>query len=161
MRTKSLTLFLWNHIRTLVSSLVSSQTKEGSFLKAFMSLYAFYKLIFLPQKNQDAVVLSGVMLKKSSVKNMVHTRPSWVRRMESLFMSLWITPCVCRTDNAFRTDRHTVAICSSFILQREADFRLFITSQLYFSGSRFELCVYVSWRHGHPKNVARILKINE
>lgn len=39
--------------------------------------------------------------------------------MESLLMSLWITPCLWRTDKAFRTDRHTVAICSSFILKRQ------------------------------------------
>lgn len=50
-----------------------------------------------------------------------HTRPSWVRRMESLLMSLWITPCLWRTDKAFRTDRHTVAICSSFILKTDGD----------------------------------------
>lgn len=36
-------------------------------------------------------------------------------------MSLWITPCLWRTDNAFRTDRHTVAICSSFILKMDQD----------------------------------------
>lgn len=45
------------------------------------------------------------------------TLPSWVRRIESLLMSLWMTPWEWRTESAFRTDKHTVAICSSFILK--------------------------------------------
>ena len=80
------------------------------------------RLLFGNSNNDSTFFLWWLWLtlvKISSAPYVGHTRPSWVRRMESLLMSLWITPCVWRTDSAFRTDRHTVAICSSFILQRE------------------------------------------
>lgn len=79
----------------------------------------FFKTTFSLQK--ELRCSSIIEWKRDSVKSVAHTRPSWVRRIESLLISLWITPCVWRTDSAFRTDRQTVAICSSFILKREGN----------------------------------------
>lgn len=44
------------------------------------------------------------------------TRPSSESRMESLLMSLWMTPCEWRYASACSTASHTVAICSSLSL---------------------------------------------
>ena len=47
------------------------------------------------------------------------TFPSALRRIESDFMSLWMTPCEWRYASAFKHCLHTVAICSSSILRNQ------------------------------------------
>lgn len=100
-----------------------------------------FKTTFCLQK--ELRCSSMIEWKRGSVKSVVHTRPSWVRRIESLLISLWITPCVWRTDSAFRTDRQTVAICSSFILKREGNkvFTHHQYLQLYFRSGDYFSCL--------------------
>lgn len=74
-------------------------------------------LIFSPKKMKIINTLKLIHTKQIiTIKTNNITLPSVVKSMESLLMSLCITPCECKYANAFKHCLQTVAICSSSIL---------------------------------------------